>query len=399
MTRDEINKKSIELFKKNNIVALEWATGVGKSKAALDIVKSLDHVSKVLLVVAELAHIGNWEDEAKKWGYINMYDSITVVTYASLKKHQKLSYDLIILDEAHHIGSDIRIDIINAIKFEKLLLLSATLGNDLKMLLSKMFKTSFKSYIISLQQAIDWGILTKPKIYLIPLDLSNADFTETIIEEWGKASIRKTYKCSYSERWDYLKNKKTMPNVKLEISCTPRQKYLYITEKFNYFKKLYIRNKNEGIKNKWLQTGSQRKRYLGEMKTKTVKEFLKSLNDTRYICFCSSIAQSEILNKNNSIHSKKDNSAEIIEKFNNGVISNLFAIGMLQEGQNLNNIEAGVIIQLDGQERSFIQKFGRSLRAEDPIQYIFYYRNTRDVEYLDNALDGISNEYIKELII
>ena len=58
-------------------------------------------------------------------------------------------------------------------------------------------------------------------------------------------------------------------------------------------------------------------------------------------------------------------------------INNIFAVGMLQEGQNLVNIEAGIIIQLDGKERSFIQKFGRSLRAEDPVQYIFYYKNTK----------------------
>ena len=70
---------------------------------------------------------------------------------------------------------------------------------------------------------------------------------------------------------------------------------------------------------------------------------------------------------------------------------------MLQEGQNLNDIEVGIIIQLDGQERSFIQKFGRSLRAEDPTQYIFYYKNTRDTEYLQNALEGIDESYIQEL--
>ena len=70
---------------------------------------------------------------------------------------------------------------------------------------------------------------------------------------------------------------------------------------------------------------------------------------------------------------------------------------MLQEGQNLTDIEVGIIVQLDGKERSFIQRFGRSLRAEDPVQYIFYYKNTRDEEYLNNVLEGISEEYIQEL--
>ena len=70
---------------------------------------------------------------------------------------------------------------------------------------------------------------------------------------------------------------------------------------------------------------------------------------------------------------------------------------MLQEGQNLTGIEAGVIVQLDGQERAFVQKFGRSLRATDPVQFIFYYKDTKDTKYLENVLKGIDEEYIIEI--
>lgn len=399
MTRDEINKKSIKLATNNKIVALEFATGVGKSKIALDIINTLfiTNVPSILLVVAELVHFDNWKNEANKWGYDKLWDTITCVTYASLKKHKDMKYDIIILDEAHHIGSDLRLDIIDNIQFDKMLLLSATLGGNLKQYMSNMFNTQIKSYEITLQQAIDWGILPKPKIYLIPLTLNTTNVSEKIIEEWGKAPLRKRYKCTYQERWEYIKNKKKYPNVILEISCTPYQKYIYLTEKFEYFKKFYFRNRNEAVKNKWLQLGSQRKRFMSELKTPIVKKFLNFVTNSRYICFCGSIEQADILGKNNSIHSKKDNSAEIIDKFNNKEINNLFAVGMLQEGQNLNGIEVGIIVQLDGQERSFIQKFGRSLRAEDPVQYIFYYKNTRDTEYLQNALEGIDKNYIQEL--
>ena len=399
MTRDDINKKSIRLAKENKILALEFATGIGKSKIALDIINSLfiTNVPTILLVVAELAHFDNWKKEAFKWKHDKLWDIITCVTYASLKKHKDMKYDIIILDEAHHIGSDLRLDIIDNIQFDKMLLLSATLGEPLKQYLSGMFNTQIKSYKITLQQAIDWGILPKPKIYLIPLTLNTTNVSEKIIEEWGKVPLRKRYKCTYQERWEYIKNKKKYPNVILEISCTPYQKYTYLTEKFEYFKKFYFRNRSEAIKNKWLQLGSQRKRFMSELKTPIVKKFLKVVTNNRYICYCGSIEQADILGKNNSIHSKKDNSAEIIDKFNNKEINNLFAVGMLQEGQNLNDIEVGIIVQLDGQERSFIQKFGRSLRAEDPTQYIFYYKNTRDTEYLQNVLEGINESYIQEL--
>ena len=37
----------------------------------------------------------------------------------------------------------------------------------------------------------------------------------------------------------------------------------------------------------------------------------------------------------------------------------------------------------------------RTLRAGNPIQYILYYKNTRDEEYLNNALENINKKYIE----
>ena len=70
---------------------------------------------------------------------------------------------------------------------------------------------------------------------------------------------------------------------------------------------------------------------------------------------------------------------------------------MIQEGQNLVDIEVGVIIQLDGQERAFVQKSGRAMRAEEPVLFILYYKNTRDEEYLNKALEDINPEYVTEV--
>ena len=70
---------------------------------------------------------------------------------------------------------------------------------------------------------------------------------------------------------------------------------------------------------------------------------------------------------------------------------------MLQEGQNLEGIQAGVIVQLDNAERAFIQKFGRTIRADSPQQFIFYYENTRDIDYLENVFEGIDEAYISTI--
>lgn len=402
MTKEELQIQSLSLIKRSNRVALQWCTGLGKSKMAIDMANYLadkefeeyEEPLNVLLVVAETAHKSNWKIEFDRWELKT--DNVVMECYASLKKYRNSYWDLVIFDEAHHLGSDLRMDVLTELHARNIILLSATLPDQVMQAVTGVFG-EFVTSKVTLKQAIEWGILPAPKVYLIPLTLDSTYPNCTIIEEWGKKEKRVTYKCKFHERWEYLKNKNKYPNVTLEISCTQQQKYDYLTDQFEYWRSQFFRTRQEFVKNKWLQVGSKRKRFLGESKTDAVRLLLHKIQDKRFICFCTSIEQAELLGGKNAIHSKKDNSLSIIDDFNAKKIDNLFAVGMLQEGQNLTGIEAGVIVQLDGQERAFIQKFGRSLRATDPIQFIFYYKDTRDTEYLENVLEGIDEEYITEV--
>lgn len=417
MTRSEIQQKAVRMMRETSLLVLQWATGLGKSKAAIDIVQDLfegslpDNPSfedymhsgfRVLLVVAETAHKNNWKEEFEKFDQFTLWERfITVDTYASLKNHRGRSYDLIILDEAHHAGSDLRTEILGEIKADKVLALSATMPFDAILKLGTLYDRKASSFKVSLQQAVDWKILPEPKLYLIPMELDNTIGNQTIIEEWGNKADKKRkaelIKCSFHDRWTYMKNKVKYPCVRLEIQSTELQKYSHLSNKIEFWKKQFMRTRNEGVKNKWLQFGSERKRYLGSLKDKKALEVLNLIKDKRYICFCSSIEQAERLGEENSIHSQKKGSLNTIEDFNSKRIDSLFAIGMIQEGQNLVDIEAGVIIQLDGQERAFIQKSGRAMRAEEPVLFILYYKNTRDEEYLKKALEGINPDYVVEV--
>ena len=395
MTKAEIQQKAVEMMRDTPLLILQWATGCGKSKAAIDIVKDLD-THKVLLAVAEIAHRENWKQEFLKWG-LPLDTGIVIETYASLKNHKGEKYDLIILDEAHHAGSDLRMEILEEIETEKVLALSSTLPSDMWFKLGQLYGRRMSSFKVSLQEAIDWGILPEPKLYLIPMTLDNTHLSQIIVEEWGTKAKRRTVKCSISERWTYMKDKATYPHMRLEIECTELQKYIHLSDKIEFWKKQFFRTRNEGVKNKWLQFGSERKRYLGSLKDQKVQEVLDLIKDKRYICFCSSIEQAERLGGDNSIHSKKKGSLNTIEDFNSKEIDNLFAIGMIQESQNLVDIEVGVIIQLDGQERAFVQKSGRAMRADEPLLFILYYKDTRDEEYLQKALEDINPDYITEV--
>ena len=78
--REIIQKKAVDLFKNNSKLVLEWATGCGKSKATIDIIKTLNSKSKILLVVSEIAHKTTWLDEFKKW---KLSHKVILTTYAS----------------------------------------------------------------------------------------------------------------------------------------------------------------------------------------------------------------------------------------------------------------------------------------------------------------------------
>mgnify|MGYP003302070418 CR=1 FL=1 len=277
---------------------------------------------------------------------------------------------------------------------DNILLLSATIDKSIMDDIEAVYG-EFVTSKITLSDAIEWDILPKPKIYTIPLYLDNTIQNHEIIESLGKKPTTSIV-CTFENRWKYLKHKDKYSNAKLIIKCTERQKYYYLSDQYDFWNRRFKKIRKEYAKNKWLQIGLERKRFLGDIKSKYVKILLDKLSDTRYICFCNNIEQVEYLGGEYCIHSKKRNSIATIESFNNEEINHLFAVGMLQEGQNLHNIKAGIIVQLDGTERSFIQKFGRSMRAEDPTQYIFYYPGTRDEEYLLKVLKDINPEYIEE---
>ena len=384
-------KEALELARSYNNLLLKWATGVGKTKATIDIINRFKTKKKVLLVIAEILHEDNWKDEFKKWNLKPNID-ITFTTYASLHKYKGNSYDYLILDEAHHSGSDLKQHILDNIKAKNVVALSATMPQEILSGLVDIFG-SFRIYEITLQEAIDAGILPEPRIFLVKKKLNNTIRSEIITIKRGDPKKAKTILVDYPDRWKYLNNR-SLPNLNLSIICTEQEKYYHINDNFEYWKNRYLRHKT--IKNRTIfySRGNLRKRYLGSIKTNTARKIINRLKNKRFICFCSDIEQAEELNYKNAIHSKKKDSALIVKNFNEGKIDSLFAVGKLQEGQNLKNIEAGIIVQLDGVERGFVQKFGRSLRAEYPEQYIIYIEDTKDEDYVQN-LNNLDPEYIK----
>ena len=396
------NEAFKKLFKYNNLL-LKWGTGTGKSRVAVlacDYIYDRELDERILLLVAERAHKDNWKKEFVKFlGEERAKEVLSIVAiecYASMHKYKNTTWNFIIFDECHHLQSEKRQEILETMDSYYVLALSATPGRAAYDALSWTFGR-FEIDEISTQDAIDSEYLPEPKIVCIPLELERFERTETIDMKMSSRTVI-TISDNWSNRWKYLRNKQKYARYEIIFHCTQKEKYEYINEQFEYWKKQYFRNQgNERLKNMWLQWGSRRKRFLGELKTTRALELINGLRESsrRFICFCSSIEQAHALGGERAVHSQNKNSPAVIQSFNDRKIDEIFAVGMLVEGVTLTDIETGIIVQLDGNERQFIQKSGRMYRSENPLIYIFYYKGTRDEEYLQKALEGINEEYVE----
>lgn len=394
-----------KLFEYYNLL-LKWGTGTGKSRCAVLACDKLvreaepEHPKYILIFVAETSHKDNWKKEFIKFLGKERAESVlkyvTIECYASMKKYADTEWDLTIWDECHHLQSEKRQEILETIKAKYVLALSATPGEKAYDALSWTYGR-FEIDEFSIQDAIDSECLPEPKIVCIPLELERFERTETISMKMSSRTVI-TVPDNWSNRWKYLKNKKKYTKYEVVFHCTQKEKYEYINEQFEYWKRQYFGNQgNERLKNMWLQWGSRRKRFLGELKTRIAYSLIQKLrrDRKRFICFCTSIDQAHALGGERAVHSQNRNSPAVLRAFNDKRTDEIFAVGMLVEGVTLTDIEAGIIVQLDGNERQFIQKSGRMYRSERPLIYIFYYKETRDEEYLQKALEGINNEYIE----
>lgn len=419
-TRGEIQYKSIEFSKLYPFYIIQYPTGMGKTFVAINILDMLYHINKkiqCLILMPEIPLIENIKKEFIKFNKEYLLSNVDIICYASLHKVDYDKYNIIIADEMHHSFSDLRKDYLSQFvgKIDRFIGLSATVDDWKIRELESIFRKEFFIHRVTLKDAIDWGILATPTICCFKLKLNNTIKNCTYEFVRGKKEKRVTITVDEEKnKWKYIKDKKQYPDLQLIVRCTEKQKHDYLEHQADYFEERYINKidtlklrvsrgenveiKDTYLKNMWLQSELQIKKFLAEIKTPIVKKFLPDLKDKRFLCFANSISQAEELAcffKGHSVSSKEKQSEIIINKFLNKEIDNLFAVNKLQEGLNVEDIQLCVLIQLGGQKREFIQKVGRALRnKENPEVYLFYYEGTKDEEYLNKAIANIGNDYI-----
>ena len=383
MTREDILREILSLKGSNWL--LELATGTGKSKMAIEKVKSLrSRIGQYLLIVVPRnVHKANWADEIKKW-WPKCDLKISYTTYVSFPKY-KGHWDFVIFDECHHLSERCR-EALCDFEIGHSILLSATVNRSLKDELKEVFD-NLVSYKKDLRDVIEDEILPDPRVYLWPLDLRTDLPTESILKN-PKAKGR-LIECNWINRWNFIKQKA----YPVRIYCTERQYYSDLCEQIEYWKKRTYRTRSQIAKNKWLRLCAERLKWLSDKKVKYLHQLLPSLIKYRTLTFCNSIEQTELLGEY-CINSKNTESVQYLEDFNSGKIDHITACNMLNEGMNLFNCQIGIYANLNSSESIIKQRMGRLLRHPNPVIIVPYFKGTREEELVQTMLEDYNPELV-----
>jgi superfamily II DNA or RNA helicase len=318
---------------------LFMATGVGKSKIAVDIATELYYAARdgkkpipsiLLIVPTEKLRDDNWLEEFIKWNAAEPYNSLQRKCYASVNRLELGDYDLVIADEAHNLTEA------NSVFFEKntvrrLIALSATppdpRGNETdkgKVLLFKQFRIK-SDFVYTLDQARADGIVSPYEITVVEATLDNT-------EKYIKAG-----------------------NKDKPFMQTEAQAYEYQSR---IIQKMMI-SKNDAVK--WKSLARMRLIQNSIAKTAIAKKLIAKYGPgNRTIVFCGSIAQADELCKQHVYHSKSGD--EYLNKFKREETQGLGVVEALNEGHNLPNVDLGIIVQLSSSAKDLIQRIGRLIR-------------------------------------
>lgn len=361
MDRSELQSTAVFLLERSKRLICQWATGTGKSNVALGFIKRHPDV-RCLILVPEQNNIDNWKHEFSKFGVSTQ--NVDIACYASYHKYINTNWGLIVFDEAPHLDTDLKREISQSVKGEYVLALGAKIDESEEQTLRDCYGDFYKT-TITLEQAVKWGILPKPTVVICHMKL----------DEQNKIYWYKGKKMSARELYDMYES---------DVNA--------LVDAYNDEAK-----RTPAIRERMFKAGILRKRFLGKMKQEAIRTICKRLDDKnrRYLCFCSSVNQANSLGGNRAFTSKTPKSQKVLEKFNSKEINSLFVVGKLIEGQNLVDIDCGVIGQIGGTERITIQSIGRIMRSESPVIYIPIFDGTKDESFLYTLNANMPKDYIK----
>lgn len=365
---------------------LAMATGTGKSKCAVDEVRTLcnpylsyelaleekgakDSPVIYLVVPTEKLRDNNWDDEFRKWHAENEYSLIERSCYASINKVRDQIIDLVILDEGHSLTEhNSQFFTNNSIK--RVLVLSATPpdpkagGADQKKVeLFKQFRIKTDFYY-PLEQARKDGLVADYEIWVVQTRL---DATTKYIEAGPKA---KRYHTTEQAQYESLSR---------------------MIQKFAIAKN-FVMVKVKSLERMRLIANSLEK-------LDVCKRLLEKCKGNRILVFGGSIDQIEKLMPGQVYHSKSGKAGHAyLATFMAEEVDEIGTVAAANEGINFPNLDIGIAAQISSDARELVQRIGRCIRHRPNHKSIFFIiiaAGTKDEDWLKVATADMDQSIIK----
>jgi superfamily II DNA or RNA helicase len=355
--RDQVQKDALDIALKHKRCGLGISMGVGKTLIGLKYInhyRGLDKKVRVLVVAPKLSIFDSWRNDAATFN-INM-ENVEFTTYLSLNKYDCQKYDIVVLDESHSL-LDSHVSFLGCYT-GRILGLTGTpprYDKSEKGRMVNQFCPIVFKYITD--TAVEDNILNDYRIIVHRMALSEVSNIPVKLKE-------KTFYTSEVKNYQYW-----------------GQRFMQATSK-----------KQEQI------ASIMRMKALMGFKTKEVyaKNLLDEIED-KCILFCNTQEQADKLCVH-SYHSNNPDSEENLQEFKKGNINKLSCVLQLNEGVNIPNLRAGIIMHAYGNERKSSQRIGRLLRLnpeDTAVIHILCYANTVDDKWVIEALKDLDQSKIK----
>ena len=358
-----------------------WATGVGKTKLAIDCIEELRHnylqqygeglPQGLLVTPTEQMRDVDWPDEFDKWK-VSM-EGITKICYASLSKVDLSIFDYIVYDEVHRLTIPNLERLSEVIETKQVLGITATFPKtkyeDEKERVDLITELLPAIHTVTTDEAVDLGLISDFEVFVLKFDL------------------------------DYIN--KTIPcGTKAKELRTERTQYAKLTKQIQWA----VIKRIEGLK---FAAISKRTNFLYNLpsKLKLAKQCLEKLieDDKRTVVFCGSIEQAELLCGDNVYHSKSSEVA--LELFQSKKINTIGCVRSLDEGKNLTTPDQALIVQVNSMDRQLVQRIGRIIRKRyDNPEFkakivILIAIQTADEQWYKSAILPFETQRIKEYLV
>ena len=356
--REQVQKDALDIAIKHKRCGLGISMGVGKTLIGLSYI---DHFQggnngmlKVLVVAPKLSIFDSWTSDAEKFNIdIN---NVEFTTYLSLNKHNSNDYDIVVLDECHSL-LDSHLPFLGSYA-GRILGLTGTpprhSNSEKGRMVTQFCPIKFK-YITD--DAVEDDILNDYRIIVHKMPLSSRSTIPVKLKD-------KEFYTSEIKNYNYWSGRIMDANTK----------------------------KQEQI------ASIMRMRALMDFNTK--EEYVKNLLseiDQKCIVFCNTQDQADRICEH-SVHSKNADADQNLQMFKDGNIEKLSCVMQLNEGVNIPNLGAGIIMHAYGNERKANQRIGRLLRLnpdEMATVHILCYKDTVDERWVAEALKDLDQSKIK----